>query len=52
MVSFTINNETGAPNGVSSSPFHLEDYPIDDASRNLKIAMSEWHCNFLVICSH
>lgn len=41
MVSFTINGDTGAPNGISTSPFHLEDYPINDAHRNLKVAMSE-----------
>lgn len=40
MVSLAIDPTTGAPNGVHSVPFHLEDYPIDDKHRRLKIAMS------------
>jgi hypothetical protein len=42
MVSFDINPATGAPNGVSTSPFTLEDYPVDDSTRNMKVAMSEY----------
>lgn len=41
MVSLEINPATGAPNGVHTVPFTLEDYPINSAHRNLKIAMSE-----------
>lgn len=40
MVAFESVN--GAmPAGISSSPFKLDDHPIDDAHRRLKIAISE-----------
>ncbi|KAL8280487.1 hypothetical protein RQP46_007135 [Phenoliferia psychrophenolica] len=40
MVSAPIDPTTGAPNGVHSVPFTLEDFPINDSHRRLKIAMS------------
>ncbi|KAK4704328.1 hypothetical protein P7C70_g1880, partial [Phenoliferia sp. Uapishka_3] len=39
MVSLDIDPVTGAPTGVNRVPFHLEDFPIDNAHRRLKIAM-------------
>ncbi|KAI5476329.1 flavin-binding monooxygenase [Pseudohyphozyma bogoriensis] len=39
MGSLAIDPTTGAPVGITTSPFELEDYPIDSAHRNLKIAM-------------
>lgn len=40
MVSLKIDPTTGAPFGVASVPFHIEDHPIDANPRRLKIAMS------------
>ncbi|GAA5925144.1 flavin-containing monooxygenase [Sporobolomyces koalae] len=38
-ISIDLDPSTGLPKGINTSEFKLEDYPIDNAHRRLKIAM-------------
>ncbi|GAA6016737.1 hypothetical protein JCM11491_000226 [Sporobolomyces phaffii] len=38
-ISIDLDETTGLPRGLGTSPFRLEDYPIDDGHRKLKVAM-------------
>lgn len=40
MVSLNIDPTTGLP--INEKPFKLEDHPVDDSGRKLRIAISEW----------
>ncbi|GAA5900185.1 hypothetical protein JCM5296_001482 [Sporobolomyces johnsonii] len=39
VISIDLDPLTGLPRGLNTTPFKLEDYPIDNAHRKLKVAM-------------
>lgn len=44
-ISIDLDPMTGLPRELGTSPFKLEDYPIDNSHRKLKVAMSESFCD-------